>query len=454
MQENIYPKKIKFLFYFLFFCLGIMNHLGTILVQTGARLLAKELDMEKYLYFYTTSCTIFSSIMRVLNSRFFIKVPYKKRVIALSIFMIFGYLSMYIVLKLHKSKLENENALCFLLSLIPSCLLGASYAFGENAILAYLKLFPKEYLGGWSSGTGLSGLTGASLNLSSQLIKNFGVVNLYLYLTPLGIIYFLFFFFTEKLKECYINNDDYRTFLLNNENKNITLTDEKNKDETVNKINNETNNEENSNENEEENKNTENETNKEEMKEVKEMNMENFKYVMKICGDIIINLCLIYFLQFFAANALLIVCVRRIDISFLPKDEDNHRKAKYEFLLMFFQIGMFIAKSLLFIAKKIQPIYIYTVVLLFVNLFLIFQYYLVIFQYYLLIPILMINGFFGGGSYAGGFYAILNNDKLGSKYKDLTVNIATIFDDIGTILSGLFGFINQKLIMTADDLKV
>ena len=66
----------------------------------------------------------------------------------------------------------------------------------------------------------------------------------------------------------------------------------------------------------------------------------------------------------------------------------------------------------------------------------------------------MINGFFGGGSYAGGFYAILNNEKLGSKYKDLTVNIATIFDDIGTILSGLFGFINQKYIMTVDDLII
>jgi hypothetical protein len=76
------------------------------------------------------------------------------------------------------------------------------------------------------------------------------------------------------------------------------------------------------------------------------------------------------------------------------------------------------------------------------------------FPYYLLIPILMVNGFFGGGSYAGGFYAILNNEKLGSKYKDLTVNIATIFDDIGTILSGLFGFINQKYIMTVDDLII
>ena len=449
MKFGNYPKKIKFTFYFLFFCLGIMNHLGTILVQTGARLLAKELGMEKYLYFYSTSCIIFSSIMRVLNSKFFIKVPYKKRVIALSLLMIFGYLSMFIILKLHHSILKHENTVCFLLSLIPSCLLGASYAFGENAILAYLKLFPKEFLGGWSSGTGLSGLTGASLNLSSQLIKNFGIINLYLYLTPLGIVYFLFFLFTEKLKGCYEKPNIMGGLLENEEDE----SQEKNNDDY-----NKTNVEEEK-ENIEDNKLEDDklikDINKDDIKEVKEMSIVNFKYVMKISGDVIINLCLIYFFQFFAANALLIVCVRKIDIKFLPLDKkENHRKAKYEFLLMSFQIGMFVAKSLLFIARKIQPIYIYTIVLLAVNIFLIFQYYYVLFQYYLLIPILIINGFFGGGSYAGGFYAILNNEKLGSKYKDLTVNIATIFDDIGTILSGLIGFLNQKFLMTVDDLII
>ena len=451
MKFSIYPKKIKIALYFLFFCLGIMNHLGTILVQTGARLLAKELGMEKYLYFYSTSCIIFSSIMRVLNSKFFIKVPYKKRVIALSILMIFGYLSMFIILKLHHSKLENQNTLCFLLSLIPSCLLGASYAFGENAILAYLKLFPKEFLGGWSSGTGLSGLTSASLNLSSQLINNFGIINLYLYLTPLGTVYFLFFLFTEKLKDCYSDKQTFLGGLLetegNNEEKNQETNNEYNKTNTEEE-------KENVEENKLEDEKLIKDIDKDDIKEVKEMSFVNFKYVMKISGDVIINLCLIYFFQFFSANALMIVVVRKIDIKFLPLDKENHRKAKYEFLLMFFQIGMFIAKSLLFIARKIQPIYIYTIVLSSINIFLIFQYYYVIFQYYLLIPILMINGFFGGGSYAGGFYAILNNEKLGSKYKDLTVNIATIFDDIGTILSGLFGFINQKYIMTVDDLII
>ena len=452
MKYSIYPLKIKIAFYFLFFCLGIMNHLGTILVQTGARLLAKELGMEKYLYFYSTSCIIFSSIMRVLNSKFFIKVPYKKRVIALSILMIFGYLSMFIILKLHHSKLKNENTICFLLSLIPSCLLGASYAFGENAILAYLKLFPKEFLGGWSSGTGLSGLTGASLNLSSQLINNFGIINLYLYLTPLGIVYFLFFLFTEQLKDCYSEKQTFIGGLLENEGNKEEQNQETNNDYNKTNIEEEKENDE---KNKLEDEKLIQDINKDDIKEVKEMNFTNFKFVMKISGDVIINLCLIYFFQFFAANALLIVVVRKIDIKFLPIDKkEKHRKAKFEFLLMFFQIGMFVAKSLLFIARKIQPIYIYTLVLSSVNIFLIFQYYYVMFPYYLLIPILMVNGFFGGGSYAGGFYAILNNEKLGSKYKDLTVNIATIFDDIGTILSGLFGFINQKYIMTVDDLII
>ena len=52
--------------------------------------------------------------------------------------------------------------------------------------------------------------------------------------------------------------------------------------------------------------------------------------------------------------------------------------------------------------------------------------------------------FFGEGKYAGGFYTILNSDKVPENLKELAVNVATGFNDIGTFLSGIFGLIGLK----------
>ena len=41
------------------------------------------------------------------------------------------------------------------------------------------KLFPKTLLGGWSSGTGLSGIIGGLLNFLSQLNTSFSIKYLY-----------------------------------------------------------------------------------------------------------------------------------------------------------------------------------------------------------------------------------------------------------------------------------
>ena len=107
--------------------------------------------------------------------------------------MMAGYLSMFAVLELHSRVLEGHNVLCFILSFIPCFFLGSSYAFGEAAMIAYLRLFQKTLLAGWSSGTELSGLISGSLNLTSQMIYGFSLKYLYLILSPIGNVYVLLF---------------------------------------------------------------------------------------------------------------------------------------------------------------------------------------------------------------------------------------------------------------------
>ena len=437
-EEKKYTSKMKRKLNLFFFSIGIINHLGTTLVLTGGRILAKELNMYDYLYFYTSASTICNIITRLVNSRYLVHVPYKKRVIFLVFWMGGGYFLMYLILTGHEKKIiegNKANVIFFLLSFIPSLILGSSYALGESAIIAYLNKFPKKLVGGFSSGTGLSGLISASLNLSTQLIKDFKIKNLYLYLSAIGILYFYFFYLTEKVYE-EVNGPKEKIGALlieesNNSNENII--DDLNKSEVE--------------DNEKNLLKSKNDTDKN-----KPMSFENIKHVLKCVGRIIFNLFFIYFTQFYTLNGLLIRIMDRIDVHLLPiqcsKSENGlyERKGKYEFMCLFFQIGMFAAKSMLFIAKKIKPIEILSGTIFGILIFYIFEYFYHFTDYYIFFPIILILGFTAGSTYVAAFYNILSNENLGEEYKDVAVNCATIANDTGTFLCGIIGYITMDTI--------
>ena len=479
-----YTKAAKYQLFILFFFIGIINHLGTILVMTGGRLLAFELDMRDYVTIYTSVATIFSVFTRIINSKLCLKVSYKKRVVIICFWMMAGYLSMFAVLQLHETVLEEQNVLCFILSFIPCFFLGSSYAFGESAMIAYLRLFPKTLIAGWSSGTGLSGLISGSLNLLSQLLDGLSLKFLYLLLTPVGLIYLILFMWTYRIlksqerkieKERRLSSLGYISIARDTSIRKTNLEEKKNTIEE-NKKEQEMNEKHGSEdgENVEEKKEEENspqgqqiydeqniplDEEKEDRKSIREaedkemeemnktnqvMSFVNFLKVMNMVGEVIINLGLIYLLQFFCVNALIVRVCSKVDIKFLPTDcSDNghtYRKGKFEFINLSYQVGMFISKTLIKIVRKIQPIEIYTGVILTINIIYFIEYYTGFLHWGFFLGIGLILGFFSGGTYAGGFYTILHSDRVDKNYKELTVNVATLFNDTGTFLSGILGF--------------
>jgi hypothetical protein len=176
----------------------------------------------------------------------------------------------------------------------------------------------------------------------------------------------------------------------------------------------------------------------------KDMSCTNFKKVMSMCGEVIINLGIIYFLQFFCVNSLVVRNCDKVDVKFLPKacGELGHyyRKGKFEFINMSYQLGMFTAKTLIKIVRKIHPIEVYTSVMVLMNVIYIMQYYTGMMHWGFFLGLGFTLGFFAGGTYSGGFYTILNSDQVEKDYKELTVNVATLFNDSGTFLSGIAGF--------------
>ena len=496
-----YSKAAKYQLFMLFFLIGIINHLGTILVMTGGRLLAFELKMDDYVTIYTSVATIFSVLTRIINSKLCLKVSYKKRVVIICFWMMAGYLSMFAVLTLHETILEDYNVLCFILSFIPCFFLGSSYAFGESAMIAYLRLFPKTLIAGWSSGTGLSGLISGFLNFLSQLLDGLSLKFLYLILTPVGLLYLLFFIWTYRIlksqerkieKQRRLSSMGYISIARDTSIRKSRLDEMKNKIESDNKekekekenkdkekIELEDKNENNENKNEEgkpeqiydENNNLSlEEEEKEDRKSIREaedkemenmnktnqvMSITNFLKVMNMVGEVIINLGLIYFLQFFCVNTLIIRVCSKVDIKFLPKgcSDKGHtyRRGKFEFVNLSYQIGMFISKTFIKIVRKIQPIEVYTCAIIIVNIIYITEYYTGFMPWGYFMGIGLILGFFSGGTYAGGFYTILNSERVDKNYKELTVNVATLFNDTGTFLSGIVGFFALNYLFDDDE---
>jgi hypothetical protein len=463
-----YSRTSKYLLFFLFFWLGIINHLGTILVMNGGRLLAFELNMSEYLQIYTSVATIFSILTRVINSKLCLKVSYKKRIFILSFWMMAGYLSMYAILELHSTVLKGKkeyDTLCFILSFIPCFFLGSSYAFGEAAIIAYLRMFPKTLIAGWSSGTGLSGLISGCLNLTTQLVDGFSLKYLYLVLFPIGFVYLFLFICTfrilkaqerkiereERLSRAHMSiMRDSSVSPTNNlaqqSQEEIGETVEEPKDGKMELVV----------ENESEDPNKQKTADDKEMEDMNKANQviscENFRRVMNMVGRVIINLGLIYFLQFFCTNTLIVIACNQKDIGFLPEgcsdSGKKFRRGKYEFINLFYQIGMFLSKTFIKIVRKIQPIEVYTIAILVINILYIIEYFGGFIPWGVYIPVGLILGFFSGGTYAGGFYTILNSDQVQKNFKELTVNIATIFNDTGTFLSGIIGYVFYNYVLT------
>ena len=467
-----YTKAAKYQLFALFFFLGVLNHLGTILVMTGGRLLAKQLDMIDYVPIYTSVSTIFNLAIRLLNSKFCLKVSYKKRVIIICLLNVFGYASMFGVLKLHEGPLHDMKEICFILSFIPCFLLGASYAFGESAMIAYLRLFPKTLIGGWSSGTGVSGIISGSLNFLTQLFGSFSLDILYLVLTPVGPLYIIFFFWTYKLlkKDLDIPSGE----IIRDTSVNTSSQNEK--EDKNNAINTEENLLDDKGETEEEQKSQVDSTNVDDVNKLnKTMSCENFKAVMKMCGRTIINLGIIYFSYFICISCLVIRDCDKIDIPFLPLEDikngtinttyyknettneteiityEKYRKGKFEFINLFFQFGMFTAKTLIKLVRKIKPIEIFTGSIFGITAIYFVQYYTGFMPYWAFPIVNYILGCFSGGTYSGAFYSILHSGKVIQEYKELTVNIATLFNDLGTFLSGLVGYVLLNFVVYSDE---
>ena len=191
LNERFESAKWKFIA--TLFTLGLINNNGFVMVMAGADLLAKGFDKEKLMPAFQLSLIIFSSLTRIVNSKWLIRMQHISRIMMVVFFIVASFIIIAFC-----CFYDTVDAM-FYVSLLTSILVGVGCALGESVILGFLKTFPGDSIGYYSSGTGMAGITGALIFIA---LKPLGLSNgaIYLIAAPTAIPYFLSFYWLNKQK--------------------------------------------------------------------------------------------------------------------------------------------------------------------------------------------------------------------------------------------------------------
>ena len=383
-EEPKYPIIYNYIFFIIFLCIGLINNLGFVLILSSSQQISKQLNNSQLIALFPLSLICFNSLSRIINSIYFIKISYTKRFLCLSFYIFSGYLLLYYIL----DSIGTHNSLFnFFLTLIPVIILGTASSLGEATILGYLRTFPKEYVSGWGSGTGMAGVVGASLSLIVKK-NNWILKDVYYNISLVGILYFILYFISKKLKE----------FL--EEKYNISF--ERNSDVSINK----------------------------------ELNKQNLKIGFCFAKRYLLNLFFIFFFEYLIIIGFCERISRRKFEIFI--NDFYFRKFIYESFMLCYQIGVFISRSSLSLIKNLTYVEIFPI-FQFLNLcFWIFEYYYFLTDnYYLLFCHLIFIGLCAGSCYILSFYLLIGDENIEKEFKELCINIGTIFDDFGIFLASI-----------------
>ena len=400
IKQNKNSKSILFLF---FIFLGLLNHLGYYLIMTSSQQFATKLGNESLIACYPLALILFSCFTRVINSKYCINISYYIRLIILSSQFCIGYIALFFILD--NRKIRKNNNIAFWLTMLPTTIVGMGESFGEVTILGYIGTFKRnDYLSGWAIGGSLLSLLFKKLNTNLKMI--------YLFLTPISILYFFIFLIINHCGKNEKKIEKKKEFhKINEKAKNVSIIDE---DEITNN---------------------------------KVLNIKNFIEGFKSSHKYIINLTMLNFLQHLICYCF---CERANKYKFINSQGTYFEKTQYETLLLFYEFGFVLASACAFIIRTIKYLEIFTY-LQFINTILwAFESLLgfVSNQWICYIHLFFV-GFCAGGGHVGFLDKLINSKKISKRIKELCLNICEFFMDWGIILSSVSSIIFDNTFLKA-----
>jgi hypothetical protein len=174
----------------------------------------------------------------------------------------------------------------------------------------------------------------------------------------------------------------------------------------------------------------------------KQLNCMNFRVTMRHSGRYIINLCLVYFLEYVILSGF---CSTVQAKEYLDMEDQSF---VYELLALSYQIGVFISRSCLCILQSCGKLEIITLLQLINFIFWLVEGLTGFFSAaWLGFSWMIFTGLMGGSSYVLCFSLILNNRLLPEEYRELSINVGTMFNDFGVFMASVVKLIFDNTIM-------
>ena len=390
-ENNNKSKKysiIRYLIFLSFIVLGFINHLGYYLIITSSQNFATKLGNESLIACYPLALIIFSCFTRLLNSKYCINISFYIRIIILTLYFFIGYIGFFFILD--NSKVKNNNNLAFWLTMIPTIIIGTGESLGEVTILGYAGTLKGNYISGWNIGSAIAGVCGTFLSL-------------FLYL----FIFMLTNLCGYKERKIINNKKFYKMHEQQVQNNSDSYFNEVNKNKVLNK--------------------------------------KNFIYAFKMAYKYIINLTIINFLQYTICYCF---CERANKYKFINSKRTFFEKIQFETFLLFFELGVVVSNSCIFLIRKIKYLEIFTY-LQFINFCLWFFESLTGFisNQWICYMHLFFVGLCGGGANIGFLYEMFNSKLISQRFKELCLNICEFFMDWGILISSIISIIFDNTFM-------
>jgi len=375
-----------------FFIIGLINNNGYVIIASSAQDMATAFDHKNLMSMFQLCLILFSSLVRVINSKYLLHFRHKSKILSVAIAWTVGnllYASAFYI---------DNNSLALTIALTSTLIIGAFTSVGDCTIIGFMKALPPDVISGYSSGTGFAGISGTALYLGSDLLS-IPFKYVCLGVIPLFAIYVYCFFYIVHIKgiaetEHLVENkgDDAVR------NQPIGIEAEIEDDEA--KIND----------------------------NLSWMGiMKGLKYV----GGPITNLAAVYFLEY--------MCTTSFAERANPSDKSNPNffiKEAQVLLMLSYQIGVFISRSSLSLFK-LSKVFILTSLQLINWLIFASIAYFKWLDIRLQLLIMVWVGLMGGCSYVNCMYLILENKDLEKKDVELTINLASWFNDMGILAASI-----------------
>ena len=165
-----------------FYVLGIINNFHFVVVLSSAYSLASSFDALSYIGVVQWATVILGIAAKAVNAVYLLQSSYSRRIHLGSLTAVVGLVMLVL-----------SPYVSFSFAIVAICLLGAYSALGESVLLGYLKHFHPKMTGGWSSGTGISGVAGTAGYLLMFSVLGFSNQLIYALITPTMVLYALAF---------------------------------------------------------------------------------------------------------------------------------------------------------------------------------------------------------------------------------------------------------------------